>query len=139
MTSPWWIGPLFGSEFDGAVVPTLMLLFSAVLCVPGLMAATGIGAWGRPGLRSLGLGITLAANLAAFVLLVPRTGVIGACWTSIVSNIVMSGYMVVVAARVMRVPVGDFVFVRRSDVVRAWHEGTALLVRLRRRPAATPS
>jgi O-antigen/teichoic acid export membrane protein len=133
VTSPWWIAPLFGPEFRAAVVPTLMLLFSAVLCVPGLMAATGIGAWGRPGLRSLGLVITLAANLGTFVLLVPRTGVIGACWTSIVSNIVMSGYMVVVAARVMRMPIGDFVVIRGADVARAWHEGVRLLSRLRPR------
>jgi O-antigen/teichoic acid export membrane protein len=135
--SPLLIAPVFGPEFDAAVVPTLMLLFSAVLCVPGLMAATGLGAWGRPGLRSLGLAVTLAANLAVFVLLVPRTGVIGACWTSIVSNVVMTGYMVGVASRVMGVPVRDFVLVRGKDVARVWHEAVSLVARVRRR--STPA
>jgi hypothetical protein len=51
----------------------------------------------------------------------------------------MSGYMVVVATRVMRMPIGDFVVIRGADVVRAWHEGVRLLSRLRRRPAATTS
>lgn len=139
VTVPWWITPLFGPEFRGAVVPTLMLLFSAVLCVPGLMAATGIGAWGRPGLRSLGLAITLVINLAVFVLLVPRFGVLGACWTSIASNVVMTAYMTLVAARVMGLPAGDFLLVRADDVRRAWREGAQLTARILRRPVRTGS
>jgi O-antigen/teichoic acid export membrane protein len=129
-TAPWWIAPLFGHEFDAAVVPTLMLLASAVLCVPSLMAATGLGAWGRPGLRSLGLAVTLVVNLVAFVLLVPQFGVIGACWTSILSNVVMTSYMTVVASRVMAVPLRDFLLVRSTDMVRAWQEGARLVARM---------
>ena len=129
VTAPWWIVPLFGAEFADALVPTLMLLASAVLCVPGLMAATGLGAWGRPGLRSVGLAITLVVNVGVFVLIVPPLGVIGACWTSIISNVVMTGYMVVVAARVMDVSAWDFLFVGRGDVMRAWSECGRLVTR----------
>lgn len=133
---PWLVGPLFGAGFAGAVIPTIMLTGSAVLCVPGLMAATGLGAWGRPGLRSLGLAVTLVVNIGALVLLVPPLGVIGACWTSIISNVVMTGYMAVVAGRVMEVSPWDFLLVRGSDVARAWAEGTRLVTRvLRRGPA----
>jgi len=124
---PFWIGPLFGAEFRPAVVPTIMLMASAVICIPGLMAATGVSAWGRPGVRSLGLGITVATNLVAFVLLVPTFGVIGACWTSILSNVVMTSFMVVAAGRVMGVSLRGFVVVGRSDVVRTWHEGRRVL------------
>lgn len=135
-TLPFWLGPLFGEEFLAATVPTLMLMASAVICIPGLMAATGVSAWGRPGLRSLGLAITLVTNVAVFVLLVPSFGVIGACWTSIVSNVVMTSFMVLVAKRVMKVPARDFLLVRGADVVRTWHEGARLLAmvsaRLRR-------
>lgn len=132
-TAPLWIAPLFGHEFGAAVVPTLMLLASAVLCVPSLMAATGLGAWGRPGLRSAGLAITLVFNLVAFVVLVPLFGVIGACWTSVLSNVVMTSYMTIVASRVMGVPCADFLVVRRSDVVRAWQEGVRLVSAVLRR------
>ena len=132
-TAPWWIAPLFGAEFAGAVVPTAMLLASAVICIPGLMAATGIGAWGRPGLRSVGLGITLVVNVVAFVLLVPPLGVIGASWTSILCNVVLTTYMVVVASRLMQVSPWDFVLLRRSDVVRAWTETAGLAARVLRR------
>jgi O-antigen/teichoic acid export membrane protein len=134
-TLPWWIGPLFGAEFGAATVPTLMLMVSAMICIPGLMAAAGISAWGRPGLRSMGLGVTLVANVSVFVLLVPSLGVIGACWTSILSNVVMTGFMVVVASRVMGVPVHDFLLVRRSDVALMSREVARLVRRMRSRVA----
>lgn len=118
LSVPLWVPPLFGAEFTAAVVPTQMLVFSALLCIPGLLAAAGIAAWGRPGVRSAGLGITLVANVIAFVLLVPALGVYGACWTSILSNVVMTTYMVVRAARIMQVPVHSFLAPRRADV--AW-------------------
>lgn len=134
-TLPWWIGPLFGREFAAATVPTIMLMVSALICIPGLMAATGIAAWGRPGLRSLGLGITVVANVAMFVVLVPLWGVYGACWTSILTNVFLTSYMVVVASRVMKVPPRDFVLVRAHDVARARHEVLRLVVLVRSRVA----
>ncbi|WP_375432501.1 oligosaccharide flippase family protein [uncultured Friedmanniella sp.] len=127
---PFWIGPLFGYEFEAATVPTLMLLVSALICIPGLLAGTALSAWGRPGLRSAGLGVTLAANVGSFVLLVPHFGVYGAAWTSIISNVVLATFMVVAARQVVGVPGRDFFLVRRSDVVRAWTEGQRILARL---------
>ena len=131
---PFWIGPLFGREFEAATVPTLMLMVSAILCIPGLMAATGVAAWGRPGVRSVGLGITLVVNVGVFVVLVPPFGVIGACWTSIVSNVVLTGYMVIAASRVMQVPARDFVLVRGSDVMMLGRECGRLAGMLRSLP-----
>ncbi|MGY1787290.1 oligosaccharide flippase family protein [Geodermatophilus sp. SYSU D00698] len=128
-TLPFWLGPLFGEAFTAATVPTLMLLLSAVLCIPGLLAASGVAAWGRPGLRSLGLGITLVVNTIAFVVLVPLFGVYGACWTSILNNVVLTTFMVVAASRVMGVPVGDFVAVRGADLRRVQAEALRLVHR----------
>lgn len=130
---PFWIRSLFGQEFGGALVPTLMLLVSALICIPGLMAAAGISAWGRPGLRSIGLGVAIVANVSAFILLVPAFGVIGACWTSIVSNVVLTGYMTTVASRVMGVPINDFLLVRCSDAVQFGNEMTRMARSIRGR------
>lgn len=130
-TLPFWMVPLFGAGFENAVIPTLMLMLSALLCIPGLMAATGVSAWGRPGLRSVGIGITLVINIIAFIILVPTFGVIGACITSIISNIVMTGFMVVVASRVMEVSALDFLIVRIGDVRRVWRECVNLVARMR--------
>ena len=110
-----------------------MLLASAVICVPGLMAATSLGAWGRPGLRSTGLALTLVVNVGVFVVLVPQMGVIGACWTNIITNTVLTGYMTITASRLVGVGIRDFVIVRAEDLGRARSEAKRLTSRLRRR------
>ena len=126
-TVPFWIQPVFGEEFGAATVPTLMLLLSAVICIPGLIAATGVVVWGRPGLRSIGLGATLVTTVVFFVILVPEFGVIGGCVTSIVSNLVMTTFMVVGASRVMDQPASSFLLPRASDVALVWREGRHLV------------
>ena len=134
-TLPLWLKIVFGRDFGGAAVPTWMLMFSAILCIPGLMAAAGLSAWGRPGLRSIGLAVTLVANASALVLLVPPLGAIGASWTSIISNVVMSSFMCIAASRVMKVPAGDFLLVRPADVALVYRETVALVQRYVRRPS----
>lgn len=129
-TLPFWIEPLFGEGFGDATVPTLILMLSAILCIPGMMASSGISAWGRPGLRSLGLAITLLAYVGTFVALVPHFGVLGACLTSIVSNLILTSYMVLTASRVMKVQARRFLLVRRSDILLAWREVEGLVRRL---------
>ena len=132
-TLPWWITPVFGAEFDGAVVPTIMLLVSALFCIPGLMAAAGLSAWKRPALRSIGLVLSLVVNISVFVLLVPKLGVIGACWTSVITNVVMTGFLVTVASRIMKVPAVDFLVPKRADFELLWREGGQLLSHARSR------
>ena len=63
-------------------------------------------------------------------------GAIGASWTSIISNVVMTTFMCVAASRVMRVPVRDFVLVRPDDVARIYREVRILTVRILRRRRA---
>ncbi|MFC0681414.1 oligosaccharide flippase family protein [Lysobacter korlensis] len=132
VTLPAWMGPVFGDGFEAAIIPTWMLMVSALLCIPGLMASAGLGAWGRPGLRSLGLTLTLAIYIPVFILLVPLAGAIGAAWTSIVANVVLTTFNVVAASRVMKVPARDFLVLRRSDFVLASSE-LRRLTRPRRR------
>jgi O-antigen/teichoic acid export membrane protein len=131
--SPWGVPYLFGTDFAAAVVPTLMLLGAAVLCVPGFMVGAGLAAFGRPSLRSAGFTTTLIVNLTAFVLLVPPLGAIGACWAAIAGNIVMSAFMVIAASRVMHQPIHSFMVIRLADVALVWREVTGLLQRVLRR------
>ena len=51
------------------VVVTLILIMAIVLGNPGSVAGAGLSARGRPGLRSLSLGIAAAANVVAIVVL----------------------------------------------------------------------
>ncbi len=133
VTLPLWIGLLFGKEFTPSILPTIMLLVSTLICIPGLMAAAGLSSWGRPGVRSMGLVVALIANLGFFVLLVPPFGVYGAAWTSIITNIVLSGFMIVASSRIMAVRVPDFFLIRTSDLVLAWTELKGLSSRVLRR------
>ncbi len=123
LTLPWWLVPLFGADFSGALGPTILLLASACLCVPGLMAAGGLSSFGRPELRSAGLLLTLIVYLLAFVLLVPLYGVWGAAWTSVIGNIVMSSFMIAKASRVLEVSPWRFVAITWADVRRTWDLG----------------
>ncbi|MFW7414198.1 lipopolysaccharide biosynthesis protein [Demequina sp. SO4-18] len=130
---PLWLGPLFGEGFVDATVPTIMLLVSALIMIPGLMASSGLGAWGRPGLRSAALIASLVVNVGTFLLLVPALGAIGAAWAGIASTSALTAVAVVAASRVMHVPAVDFLIPRRADVVRCWHELGHLVRRVRRR------
>lgn len=121
-TLPLWITPLFGGDFAGALLPTLMLLASAVICIPGLMASAGLSAWKRPGLRSVGLVLALVTNIAVLLLLVPRIGVVGACCASLVCNVVFTWFTVAAACRVMGVPARDFLVPRTADAKRLLNE-----------------
>jgi O-antigen/teichoic acid export membrane protein len=129
---PFWIEPLFGPEFGAATVPGILLLVGALACIPGLSASTGLAAWNRPGLRSMGLAFTLVINVVVLVLLVPPLGATGAALTNIVSNLVMSTFMVLAARRVMKVPARKFFAIGRHDLSFAASEGLRALRRLRR-------
>ena len=106
---------LFGSDFAGAVLPTILLLIAVFAGNPGSVAGAGLSARGRPGLRSLSLVIAVVFNVAAFICLVPTLGAVGAALATLVGNLV-AGYLNIVWLRVFfAIPVRDFLCVRRSD------------------------
>ena len=143
-TVPLWIGPVFGEQFTAATAPTWWLLLAAVANVPGLMAGAGLGAWGRPGLRSASFVVALVVLLAGFVLLVPSGGAVGAGVAAVASGAAMSVFAVAAAARLTGARASAFVVPRRSDVVALGSEGRravrALLARspLRRGSRRSP-
>jgi O-antigen/teichoic acid export membrane protein len=137
-TLPFWIGPLFGTQFQAATVPTLILLVSSISCVPGLMASGGLSAWGRPGLRSVGLAIAFGITLISLVVLVPLLGVYGAAITNLISNSVFTITMVKLASNVIGVPATDFFAIRKADFVRGKDEANALFTALSKIVRRTP-
>lgn len=136
VTVRFWIGPLFGDEYKGATNPILLLTASSLICIPGLMAGSGLATWGRPGLRSLGLLVTLVVDIILFITLVPRYGVYGACWTSVACSFVLSSITTVFFSRVAGVSATEFFFIRGSDVRRVLGEGRRACRQLLGRPRA---
>ncbi|MGY1831681.1 lipopolysaccharide biosynthesis protein [Geodermatophilus sp. SYSU D01180] len=127
LSAPLWMVPLFGESFADAVLPTQLLLISVVCYIPGPLAGAGLASFGRPGLRSLGFGLTLLINIAVFVVLVPRFGILGACLTGIVASALQSLFLVVAASRVLGVPAHRFVVPGPGDVALVWRESLRVL------------
>jgi O-antigen/teichoic acid export membrane protein len=113
---PWWIGFVFGSAFTAALVPAWILIGSAILSVPGFLAGAGLSAWGRPGLRSVALGLALVVNVPVFVLTVPSLGAVGGALAALGGAVVSTTFIVCASARVIGVSAADFFLLRRSDV-----------------------
>jgi O-antigen/teichoic acid export membrane protein len=123
---PLWLDPLFGSAFEPAVIPTVLMLAASVIAIPGSIASAGLASSGRPGLRSTGYVLALGVNVSTFVLLVPTYGVYGACWAGILTNLVLSGFMVGACVRVMSLPARDFIAPTKSDVVMLYRQLVAV-------------
>ena len=132
-TLPLWIGIVFGEDFRGATHATWVLLLAAVVNVPGLIAGAGLGAWGRPGLRSIALLVALLINLGAFVVLVPPLGAMGAALAGLISGLGVTAFAVVAAARVVGLASWQFIAPRRSDVDQLLHEARSAVRKVRRR------
>ena len=128
---PWCIVPLFGAGFWAALVPAWLLLVAGVFGIPALITGAGLGAWGRPGLRSGVVVITLLVNMAGLALLVPRYGAAGAGWAGMISAATSSVLSVMAMARVGGCSLLDFVVPRRADLARLVREVGVVLRWLR--------
>jgi len=137
-TLPLWIDLAFGSGFRAALWPSWILLLCAVVNIPGFLAAAGLGAWGRPGTRSVGLLLTLAVNLPLFILLVPTTGAVGGALAGLASSTVSTVFMVVAASRVIGIPAHAFFLPTMRDVRFLAGEASRLSEKIARRGQKTP-
>jgi len=124
VTLPLWIGFIFGDAYRAAVWPTILLLAGSLIVIPATSAGTALNAWGRPELRSVGLLITLTVNLVLLFVLVPRYGVLGACYASIVGSVVFAMLLLGFASRVTGLSVRAFVVPRGQDIGTLYHLST---------------
>ena len=109
------LGLLFGTEFEPARLPLLLLLVGIVLGNPGSIAGAGLGGWGRPELRSYSLIAAAIANVAAVVVLVPGFGAVGAAVATIIGNVLAGGMNVYWCSSRFDVPWTSFIAFRLSD------------------------
>lgn len=133
---PLWIEFVFGRDFGGAVVPTWLLLVAACAAVPGLIAGAALDSAGRPGLRSLALGLALVANVVALLWLVPLLGAVGAALAALASTLTSTIFVVVVAARMHGLPGRRFVLPTGSDLLLLRVTATTVIRRVRPAPRA---
>lgn len=132
---PLWISFAFGADFADALIPTWLLLVSASVAVPGLLAGAGLDASGLPARRSFALLLALIVTIVGTVLLTPPLGAVGAASAALAATLVSTSLMVWMASRVLRVAAADFLLPRRHDLNLAVE---AFLVALRRGKAKRP-
>jgi O-antigen/teichoic acid export membrane protein len=107
---------LFGREFAPAVPVLAVLLLALLAGSPGSVAGSGLGAFGRPILRSVSIGIGFVANVVAIFAFVPQHGAMGAAAATVVGSVVAGGFNIVWLSRMTDVPMTHFFAVKRSDV-----------------------
>ena len=132
VTLPLWISQVFGDGFVAATIPTWILLAASVVGVPGLITGAGLGAWGRPALRSAIAIVGLTVNVLALFLLVPGFGAVGAAAAGVLSALASSTFGVLSMSRTAQVPARSFVLPRRRDLLLLRGELASVANRLRR-------
>lgn len=133
LASIWGIPLLFGEDFAGALVPTLILLAGVVLGNPGSIASVGLSARGRPGLRAFALVVGFAANLSLLLLLAPALGAVGAALATFAGSVLASLTAVILLSRRFGFSMGAFYGLRRSDITVILAAGASIVARVRRR------
>jgi O-antigen/teichoic acid export membrane protein len=131
--SVWGIPLLFGADFDGAVLPTVILLVGVVLGNPGSIAGVGLSARGRPGLRAFALAVGFVVNLAVVVLLAPTLGAVGAALAALLGSVLAGFVNIVWLRRYFGFRLSAFYGFRASDVTAILVAGRSILARARRR------
>lgn len=113
---PVGIPLLFGPEFAAAVPAGYWLLAAVVVSTPGAIVGAGLGARGRPGLRSLSLSVACVGNIAALVVLVPLLGATGAAIATLIGNVIAGGLNVLLIRKVSGISPVRLFGLRRSDL-----------------------
>ncbi|WIK82386.1 oligosaccharide flippase family protein [Micrococcus lylae] len=115
-TMHWWIPPLFGPGFADAWTAAVILLLATVVGTSGSVAGAGLGARGRPGLRSISMAVGACVNLLIFLVTVGTWGVIGAALSTLAGAFVSGSMNIVWLRRVFGIPARGFYGIRSEDV-----------------------
>lgn len=106
---------LFPPAFAGAVPALRALLPGIVVFAAGSVLAGNFIGRGRPAWNTQASGVTVAVNVVAGLLLIPRHGIVGAAWASTLAYAVGSALMVARFRRVSGLGLGSILRLRRGD------------------------
>ncbi len=112
----WWLPLLFGEAFRPAVPVAAVLLAAVALGTPGSIGGSGLGARGRPGLRSTSLVIACTVNVLMLIVLLPIMGAMGAAIATFVGNLISSNLNLYFMQKHFGIKMTRFYGLRRSDI-----------------------
>jgi O-antigen/teichoic acid export membrane protein len=113
----WWLPWIFGAEYAGAVPAAVLLLASAAIGASGSIAGVSLTARGRPGQRSMALGVAAGVNVVLITVLVPPLGATGAALATLAGSIVAAVWNTVVLCHTTSIRPSALLIPRRADFV----------------------
>jgi O-antigen/teichoic acid export membrane protein len=115
----WWLVPtLFGSDFDGAVVPLLWLMPGTVALAGSKILASYVLSQGRPIVNSAITAVALVVTLAADFALIPVLDVTGAAIASSIAYVAHFVLSLVAYRSLSGGSIAEALFVRPDDLRR---------------------
>ena len=76
---------LFGADFSNSVKPALILIGGTVLLGSNYVLSDGLRGLGKPLVPSIGEAFGLVVTIVGLFIMIPRYGIIGAAWVSVIS------------------------------------------------------
>lgn len=116
VTLPVLVPLAFGQEFSPSVTVAFLVIAATVIGSTGSVAGAGLGARGRPGLRSWSMLWGAIANITVLVLTVPVVGAAGGGWAMLAGSSVAGTLNVVWLDRKFGLDWRSFYGVRRADL-----------------------
>lgn len=108
----------YGSEFEPAVVPMLLLLPGVLFLGLGVVVSGDLQGRGRPGVSSTLASMAAVITVGLDFALVPPYGVIGAAVASLIAYALYGTASVMVLARVADITLRELLLPRREDLER---------------------
>ena len=99
-----YVGPvlLYGSAFQGAVVPAEIIIFGLSIEGAAAVSSAYLFGVGRPGLNSIGMGIGATITVTLDLILIPKYGALGGAITSAITYAATTITLTYLAYRVAR-------------------------------------
>lgn len=132
VTLPVLLPLVFGEAFAPSVTVSFIVIAATIVGSTGSVAGAGLGARGRPGLRSWAMFWGALANMSVLLLTVPVVGAAGGGWAMLAGSAVAGTLNVIWLHRRFGLLWTSFYGVRRDDLTRVAVAMSQLLRKIRR-------
>jgi len=117
LAAPFLVPLLFGARYARSVVPLFILLPATGLLAVRSIVSNYFVAIGRPGFNAAVQAFAVAVNVALNFWAIPRFGIVGAAWTSVLSYSIEAGATVLAFERATSRGLRDTLVLQRRDLL----------------------
>ena len=105
----------YSGNFLGSIKPFRILVIGALFVSGCQILNNDLGARGKPILGTYIIGVSVALNIMLNIIWIPKYGIVGAAWATVVSYFVMFLITVFVYSKISGNKVRDIILPRKSD------------------------